>query len=79
MFEAIYLYETCNSKAFKISLSQHAGILRFFDKKNILQCYINWPNFITRLCLVPKLFSKMCFVIDAWVFDDVMISEYLKS
>ena len=41
--------------------------------KTILQCYINWPNFITRLCLVPTLFSKMCFV-----FHGVMISEYLN-
>ena len=27
--------------------------------------YINWPNFITRLCLLPKLFNKMCFVLYA--------------
>ena len=27
----------------------------------------------------PKFFSKMCFVFHAWAFDDVMISEYLKS
>ena len=30
------------------------------------------------MCLVPKLFSKMCSVFHTWAFDDVMISEYLK-
>ena len=45
----------------------------------IEQYYINWPNFITRLCLLPKLFSKMCFVFHAGAFDDVMTFEYLKS
>ena len=28
----------------------------------LLQHYTKWPNFITRLCLLPKLFSKMFFV-----------------
>ena len=50
-------------------------LMNFF----LLQCYINWPNFITRLCLLPKLFSKMCFVFDSWAFDDTMTFEYLKS
>ena len=36
-------------------------------------------NFIARLCVVPKLFSKICFVFHAWTFDDVMISKNLKS
>ena len=51
----------------------------FFIKNLILQYYINWPNIITRLCLLPKLFSKMCFMFHAWAFDDVMTFEYLKS
>ena len=37
----------------------------FLIKKVILKCYINWPNFITRLCLLPKLLNKMCFVFHA--------------
>ena len=41
--------------------------------------YINWPNFITRWCLVPKLFNKMCFVFHAFALDDIMTFEYLKS
>ena len=31
------------------------------------------------MCLLPKLFSKTCFVFHVLVFDDVMIFEYLKS
>ena len=30
-------------------------------------------------CLLPKLFSKICFMFHAWAFDDVMTFEYLKS
>ena len=41
--------------------------------------YINWSNFITRLCLLPKLFNKMCFVLYAQAFDEVIIIEYLKN
>ena len=51
----------------------------FLIKDFVLHCYIIWPNFITRLCLLPKLFSKMCFVFHAWAFNDVMPFEYLKS
>ena len=39
---------------------------------------MNWPNFITTLCLLPKLFNNMCFVFYASAFDDVMIFEYVK-
>ena len=39
---------------------------------------MNWPNFITRLRLLPKLLTNMCLVFHAWAFDDVMISEYLE-
>ena len=35
------------------------------------QYYINWPNFITRPCLLCKLFSKIGFMFHACVFDDV--------
>ena len=51
----------------------------FLMKNFILQFYINWQNFITRLYLLPKLFNKMFSVIYAWAFDDVMTFEYLKS
>ena len=40
---------------------------------------MNWPNFIARLCLLSKIFSKMCLVFCAWAFDDVITFEYLKS
>ena len=50
-----------------------------FIKKFLLKYYINQPNFITRLCLLPKLISKMCFVFHAQAFDDVMAFEYLKG
>ena len=52
--------------------------LNFLIKKFILYYYINWPKFITRLCLLPKLFSEMCFVFHALSFEDVMAFEYLK-
>ena len=40
---------------------------------------MNWPNFINKLCLLLKLFSKMCLVFHAWAFDDAMTFEYLKT
>ena len=49
----------------------------FYLNKFLLKYYINQPNFITRLCLLPKLFSKLCFVFHAQAFDDVMTFEYL--
>ena len=50
----------------------------FLQKIFFCKYYINWPNFFTRLCLLPNLFNKMCFVIHAWAFDDVMTFEYLN-
>ena len=50
----------------------------FSIKNFILKLYINWPNFTTRLCLLPKFFYKMCFVFHAYAFEDVMTFEYLK-
>ena len=38
----------------------------------LLEYDINWPNFINRLSLLPKLFSKMYFLFYAQAFDDVM-------
>ena len=45
--------------------------------KNFL--FINWPNFVTRPCLLPMFFSKMCLVFHAWAFNDTITFEYLKS
>ena len=50
----------------------------FLIKKFILYYYINWPNLITRLCFLPKLFNKVCFVFHACALDDVMTFEYLN-
>ena len=43
---------------------------------------MNWPDFITRLCLVPKSFSEMSLVFHIWAYDDVTAFEtfeYLNS
>ena len=45
----------------------------------LLQSYINWPYFITKLCLLSKLSSKIRFMFHAQAFDDVMTYKYLKS
>ena len=50
-----------------------------FQATFLIEFVVTWPNFITRLCLLPKLFSKMCFMFHAWAFDDFMTFEYLKS
>ena len=54
-------------------------LYNFLTKKFILQYYTNWRKFITRLCLLPKLFNNMCVVFHAYAFDDIMTFEYLKS
>ena len=47
--------------------------------KIFLQEYdINWPNFINRLCLISKLFSKFYFLFYTQALDDVIKSGYLK-
>ena len=51
----------------------------FVIKSFPLLYYRNWPNFITRLCLLHKLFSKMCLVFHALRFNFTMIFKYLKS
>ena len=33
---------------------------------------MNRPNFITRVCLLPGLLSKMYFLYHAHAFDDIM-------
>ena len=43
-----------------------------------LEYDINWPNFIHRLSLPLKLFSKMCFLFYAVAFDDAKKFENLK-
>ena len=43
-----------------------------------LEYDINWPNFINRLSLPLKLFSKMYFLFYAAAFDDIMKFENLK-
>ena len=44
----------------------------------LLEYDINWPNFINRLCLLPKFFRKMYFLFYAQAFDDVMNFENQK-
>ena len=48
--------------------------MKFF----LLEYDINWPNFVNRPCLLPKLVSKMYFLFYAEAFDDVMKLENLK-
>ena len=80
----------CNSKAIKISPNQHAGLHRslyyngFFENSKKGGKVVSRHKLaklfqiVTSLCLVPQLFSKMCFVFHVWEFDDVMISEKIK-
>ena len=44
----------------------------------LLKYDINWPNFINRLFLFPKLFSEMYFLFYALAFDDVMKFENVE-
>ena len=64
-------------KGLKLVSSPHSS-QNFLIKNVILQYYVNWTNFNNRLCLLSKLFSKMCFVFHAWVLDDVVTFQYLK-
>ena len=57
---------------------QAAVFVDFFDEIIFMEYDINWPHFITRMCLIPKLLSKMYFLFYAWAFDDVMKCENLK-
>ena len=59
---------------------QATSFIEFFDKKIyfVMLYKFHWPNFITGLCLLPKLFNKMYFMFYAWAFDDVMTFKYLK-
>ena len=36
---------------------------KFLMKLFLLKYDINWLSFINRMCLLPKLFSKMCFML----------------
>ena len=57
---------------------QDAVFVNFFMKLYLLKYDINWSNFINRLCLLPKIFSKMYFLFYAQAFDDAMKFENLK-
>ena len=50
----------------------------FLMKLFLLEYDINWPNYINRPCLLPKLFSKIYFWFYAQAFDDVIKFEHLK-
>ena len=50
----------------------------FLMKLFLLEHDINWPNYINRPCLLPKLFSKIYFWFYAQAFDDVIKFEHLK-
>ena len=50
----------------------------FLIKIFLLYYYINWPNLIFRLCLLSKLFCKMCLVFHAWEFDGVITFDIWK-
>ena len=52
----------------------------FLIKNLLCNVTLNWPNLITRLCLVPKLFSKICSVscLGIWWRHDIWITEKLK-
>ena len=62
----IYLY----GKICDFLMFTYNKIVFFYD--------INWPNFINRLCLILRLFSKMYFLIYPQSFDDIIKFEYLK-
>ena len=51
-------------KGLELVFRQHFSY-KFLIKTFLLQCYINGPNFMTRLCLLPRLFRKMSFVFHA--------------
>ena len=51
----------------------------FLMKLFLLEYDMNWPNFINRPCLLPKLFRKMYFLFYARAFDDVMKFKNLKN
>ena len=53
--------------------------LKLLFRQNFLKIKKDLELGFTRMCLLPKLFSKMRFVFHAWAFDDVMTFEYLKS
>ena len=66
-----------NQKGLELVFRSHFS-QNFLINIFLLYYYINWPNFFTRLCLCPKLFSKMSFVVHALVFYEIMTFEYMK-
>ena len=86
-----YLYYICSSNCQELFKSACIPPQIFFKKDSLnfkrvwnqfprqKLSYVDWPNFIARLFLLPKLFNKMCSMFYAQTFDDVMIYEFLKS
>ena len=68
-FVQISMQTSLDSFLQEVSLKIKKGLepvsIEFFGKILLLKYYINRTDFITRLCLLPKLFSKMCFVFHA--------------
>ena len=60
------------------TIFQATPFVEFFDKIFLLSYYTNWPSFITGLCLLSKLFSKIYSSFHAFAFDDVMKFKILK-
>ena len=52
-------------------------VSRPYFSYNFLIKNMNWLNFITKLCLLPRLL-KLCFVFHAWAFDDIVTFQYPK-
>ena len=64
------LYET-------YGLETSSGPFLIF-KESPIKRNLRRTSFINRLCLLPKLLSKIYFLFYAWALDEVMKFEYLK-
>ena len=61
IFEAIYLYMTCNGKAIEISSNQHAGLVRFLLTEDSLKFKKGLDLFSTLHFLYIFLIKKFIF------------------
>ena len=88
-FQALFNFQRMQSKkesekaSMLIWTNFHSFAIKYLNIKFLMEVFIleydiKWPNFIYRLCLLPKLFSKMYLLFYAQAFDDVMKFEYLK-
>ena len=93
-FASIYLISVASFKSFNFpievvfnSLQTEKGLEIVYMSQFLQNFLINffnsqyntkWPNFINRLCLLSRLFSKLYFLRYAYAFDDVTKLEYLK-